>query len=74
MTTEMKTNINSIPQSFMKAMGLYSLNNDLDIEVIARTAEVLVEWNNTRENDEIGRLIEQLNNRAWELFDAQVTK
>ena len=74
MTPEIKTIINKLDATAMKAIALNTLFGDYDIEVVARTAEVLVEWNNTREDDEIGKFIERLNNRAWELFDAQVTK
>jgi hypothetical protein len=74
MTPEIKTIINKLDATAMKAIALNTLFGDYDLGVVTRTAETLIEWNNTRENDEIGKLIEQLNNRGWELFEAQVTK
>jgi hypothetical protein len=72
--TASKTTINSLPVSAVKAIALDTLFGDYGFDVVVRTAETLIEWNNTRENDEIGKLVEQLNNRAWELFESQVTK
>lgn len=73
MTASTKTTINSLPASAVKAIALDTLFGDYGFDVVVRTAETLIEWNNTREDDEIGKLIEELNNRGWELFEAQVT-
>ena len=73
MTTEIKTIIHKLDATAMKAIALNTLFGNYDLGVVTRTVETLTEWNNTRENDEIGKLIEQLNNRGWELFEAQVT-
>jgi predicted HAD superfamily phosphohydrolase YqeG len=74
MTVNTKTTINRLPASAVKAIALDTLFGDYGFDVVVRTAETLIEWNNTRENDEIGKLIEQLNNRAWAMFEAEVTK
>jgi len=73
MTANIKDITNNMTATAMKAIALNTLFGDYDLGVVTRTAEVLIEWNNTREDDEIGKLIEQLNNRGWELFEAQVT-
>lgn len=74
MTTDMKTTINKLDATAMKAIALDTLFGDYDFETVVRTLDVLVEWNNTRDNDEIGKYIEEVNNRAWELFEKEVTK
>jgi len=73
MTANIKDITNNMTATAMKAIALNTLFGDYDLGVVTRTTEVLIEWNNTREDDEIGKLIEQLNNRGWELFEAQVT-
>lgn len=74
MTTDMKTTINKLDATAMKAIALDTLFGDYDFETVVRTLDVLVEWNNTRDNDEIGKFIEELNNRAWAMFEKEVTK
>jgi hypothetical protein len=65
--------VETMTATAMKAIALNTLFGNYDLGVVTRTAEILIEWNNTREDDEIGKLIEELNNRGWELFEAQVT-
>lgn len=74
MTTDMKTTINKLDATAMKAIALDTLFGDYDFETVVRTLDVLVEWNNTRDNDEIGKYIEEVNNRAWAMFEKEVTK
>jgi hypothetical protein len=74
MTTDMKTTIKTLDANAMKAIALDTLFGDYGLEVVVRTLDILIEWNNTRDNDEIGKLIEKLNNRGWELFEKEVTK
>ncbi len=74
MTTDMKTTINKLDAPAMKAIALNTLFGDYDFETVVRTLDILVEWNNTRDNDEIGKFIEELNNRAWGMFEKEVTK
>lgn len=74
MTTDMKTTINKLDANAMKAIALDTLYGDYDFETVVRTLDVLVEWNNTRDNDEIGKYIEEVNNRAWAMFEKEVTK
>lgn len=74
MTTDMKATINKLDATAMKAIALDTLYGDYDFETVVRTLDVLVEWNNTRDNDEIGKYIEEVNNRAWAMFEKEVTK
>lgn len=74
MTTDMKATINKLDATAMKAIALDTLFGDYDFETVVRTLDVLVEWNNTRDNDEIGKYIEEVNNRAWAMFEKEVTK
>lgn len=74
MTTDMKATINKLNATAMKAIALDTLFGDYDFETVVRTLDVLVEWNNTRDNDEIGKYIEEVNNRAWAMFEKEVTK
>jgi hypothetical protein len=70
----MKATINKLNATAMKAIALDTLFGDYDFETVVRTLDVLVEWNNTRDNDEIGKYIEEVNNRAWAMFEKEVTK
>lgn len=74
MTTEIKTIVHKLDATAMKAIALNTLFGGYDLDTVVRTVETLTEWNNTRENDEIGKFIEELNNRAWGMFEKEVTK
>lgn len=74
LTTDMIETIHKLDAYAMKAIALDALFGNYDLDTVVRTVAILTEWNNTRENDEIGKFVEILNNLAWTMFEKEVTK